>query len=214
MPAPAQETKPTPVPPARVQEIPIKPLVVQLPGERIVERYFQPVERHTDALPVVPQVHIEVPTQPAPHITVNVSERSKDESERVRGNDTPTHGTPYPEKERGASPEVDVSPAVEEPTEQAEPKSLTPVEAEKRSGEEPKEVNTPPPALKPEIKKRANGKPGRKNTELQHAINWILWEQTSFDKKRCPWKNPYECKKHQPPDENLIEARRLLGFDF
>lgn len=74
-----------------------------------------------------------------------------------------------------------------------------------------------PPTQEPDVRKevkRSNGKPGRKNTELQHAINWILWEQTGFDKKRCPWKNPYECKKHQPPEENLIEARRLLGFDF
>jgi hypothetical protein len=156
-----------------------------------------------------------VPPTPAPHVTVVVQppERTRDENERVPREDTPPHGSTGPETERIAEPETNISPVVEKPAEYPEPeqKTLAP-EPAKRSPAEQK--NVPTATHKQEKKKCANGKPGRKNTELQHAINWILWEQTGFDKKRCPWKNPYECRKHQPPDENLIEARRMLGFDF
>lgn len=143
---PAQETKPVPVPLQGVQEIPIKPLVVQLPGERIVERFYHPIERHTDALPVVPPViNIEVPAQAAPHITVNVPERSKDDKS-VRGTDAPTHGAPGPEKERGSA-------STPELPQQAEvPRTLSPVEVGSSAQPEvkaPEGTSPEPPARKP-----------------------------------------------------------------
>jgi hypothetical protein len=195
-----------------VQEIPIKPLVVRVPeATRIIERTF--VERQTEPLPVTPSIHIEVPATPPPaappSIVVNAPERSKDE-QNVRGEDAPTDDKASSEKERSSAPTPEVPPV-------AEVSRIVPPVVEKpvKQIEEPTKPVTPePPIHRQEKKKRANGTPGRKNTELQHAINWILWEQTGFDKKRCPWRNPYECKKHCPPDENLIEARRFLGFDF
>lgn len=84
------------------------------------------MERHTDALPVV---NIEVPTPPpaaAPHITVNIPERSKDESRTVvPGENTLPVPDTAPEKERIAGPETDVSPAVEKPAQ--EQKQFEPV---------------------------------------------------------------------------------------
>lgn len=33
---------------------------------------------------------------------------------------------------------------------------------------------------------------------MDYAIEWIKWEETGFDPKLSPWKNPYEMKKHTP----------------
>lgn len=127
-----------------------------------------------------------------------------------------------PRREERAAPPV-ISPVADAPVaRQVVPtpkETARPVTQKETAPEQPptqveRPVAPPPATTYKKPVKRATGKAGRKNTELQHAVNWILWEQTGFDKKRCPWKNPYECKKHCPPDENLLEARRLLGFDF
>lgn len=120
--------------------MPIKPLVVCIPETtRIIERTF--VERHTDPLPVI---HIEVPASPpAPHITVNVPERSNRERQSVPEQIAPTHDKASPEEKRGSAPEVNAIPEADTPAEQAKPehKTLAP-EPEKRSPEEQK--NAPP----------------------------------------------------------------------
>lgn len=115
-------------------------MVVQLPGERIVERYFQPVERQTEPLPTVPPViNIEVPATPpvaaSSHIVINVPERSKDENEGIRGTDKTNNGAPYPETERGSASAPEVPPVVEEPVQEVGPT---------KSEQKPVDKNVPP----------------------------------------------------------------------
>ena len=170
-----QETSPSPTlavaPP--VQHVPIRPLVVKLPPERIVERTIveRPGERNTDALPVVPPIRIEVPpAQPpaAPHVTVVVQpppERTRDEpSAVVPEQATPTHDTSGPEKERIAKPAPNISPVALPPAEEAKPeqKTLAP-EPEKRSTSEQKNV---PPANEKNSPNNSETIPSRIDDEL------------------------------------------------
>jgi hypothetical protein len=162
----AQEVSPPPPPDLRVpvapsvQEIPIRPLAVKLPPERIVERTIVEREPRTEPLPVAP-ISIQVPPAPAPHITVNVPpERNLHEpNERVRTKDVPIDDTPYSKAERIAAPETNISPVAQPPTEYPEPeqKTLAP-EPEKRSPDEPQNV---PPANK---KRSENNSPNNSET--------------------------------------------------
>lgn len=48
------------------------------------------------------------------------------------------------------------------------------------------------------------------STELQHAIKWVQWVDAGEPMDKCPWKNPYQFKKHRPKPEIEIEARKHL----
>lgn len=48
--------------------------------------------------------------------------------------------------------------------------------------------------------------------ELTYALKWVPWSEEGFPKEKCPWRNPYEMKKHRPKPEIEKEARRLLGL--
>lgn len=129
-------------------------MVVHLPGERIVERYFQPVERQTEPLPVTPQVHIEVPATPpaAPHITVNV-ERNKDENNQsVPGETTSVGDTPRVEKERSSAPTPEVPPTAEVP------RMVPPLEVGGSTEPEVKPGTSAPPELSAEEKSSSQKK--------------------------------------------------------
>lgn len=107
--------------------------------ERIIERTFverQPVERRTEPLPIV---HIEVPTQVPPQITVNLPERSKDESP-VRTEVAPTDDTRSAHPERTNRPEKDVPFVAREPVQEQKP---TATDAPKPLGEEQKTFDDP-----------------------------------------------------------------------
>jgi hypothetical protein len=114
-----------------VQEIPIRPLVIKLPGERIERTFYQPVERQTEPLPVVPSIHFEMPATPpaAPHITVNVPERTRDE--RVPEQNTPD-GNQRREEGRTDKPQapvpVEAPPVVPKDVPSPEQKQFGPID--------------------------------------------------------------------------------------
>jgi hypothetical protein len=48
------------------------------------------------------------------------------------------------------------------------------------------------------------------STELEHAIRWIKWVDAGEPKDQCPWKNPYQFKKHRPKPEMEARAREIV----
>jgi hypothetical protein len=126
-----------------VQEIPIKPLIVRIPGERIVERFYQPVERQTEPLPTI---HIEMPATPpsaAPHITVNVPERTRDERQNVPEQNQADDDSRN-KKGRTIEPEMDVPPMAHPPVREQE---KAPSNEQKQFG--PVDKNNSEPEQKP-----------------------------------------------------------------
>lgn len=53
--------------------------------------------------------------------------------------------------------------------------------------------------------------PGRKRTELEHAILYIHWERGEI---ACPWKNEREFKRHAPSAELRREAEHVLSHNI
>jgi hypothetical protein len=203
-----------------VQEIPIKPLLVKLPPERIVERTIveRPSEPRTEPLPV--PIQVSAPPAAAPHVTVNVPERSKDENERVPEQTTPTHGTPSSEKERATEPAPEVQPvlpASELPpilppagsSEQPEPEVAQPEASEPAQPEE----NSSEPELPVEEKtsgrkklKVYNGEGGRihNDKQIDEILDWYL--QTAELPDYVSDRQRYSYRHHR----RLLERRKLL----
>jgi hypothetical protein len=170
-----QEASPPSAPPARVQEIPIRPLIVRMPGEtRIIERTFveRPVERSTEPLP---SIHIEVPAPAAPHITVNV-ERTKDEHKNVRTEVPPNHDT---RREEGRTFEPEKTEVPTPPPATEVPRTLPPMESGTSAHPGQMEVKKPevPPTKEPETSAPAQ-------PELPTE------EKSSHGKKKLPLKVP------------------------
>lgn len=44
---------------------------------------------------------------------------------------------------------------------------------------------------------------------MGYAVTWVAWEQTGFDPKQCPWRNPYEMRKRKPICYE--DAKKLLA---
>jgi len=53
------------------------------------------------------------------------------------------------------------------------------------------------------------GRPGRKQTDDDYAVDWLEWQNTGFLDSTCPWKNPREFRrqKHTPKSGALEKAK-------
>lgn len=141
-------------------EIPIRPLVLKVPGERTyIERTFVERTRDTEPLPVV---NIESPAPPSSgagfHITVNVPERSKDEQQNVPAKNTPKNDIGH-KKGRTDVPEKEVPP----PPPATEVRgTVQPPETGSSRQAEVKEPETGGTSLRPEPQKEEKNTEGRK----------------------------------------------------